>query len=186
MQSVFCPFCTLEVADGTIECPECGSDLSGLLSLVQVPEPESHDSESSINVSLSDTAIAGDVNIVQQLQADTDDIVERLVDQLDCFDINKPGLSVPDEGFSRVDIEAAIPLVREDSNILKGMSSPHLVQFGKLLDSMGWPEVAKKVGKYLLTREDVKSEPLWLARAHLILARSSSETNKIALTKSST
>ncbi len=176
MQSVFCPFCTLEVADGTIECPECGSDLSGLLSLVQVPEPESHDSESSINVSLSDTAIAGDVNIVQQLQADTDDIVERLVDQLDCFDINKPGLSVPDEGFSRVDIEAAIPLVREDSNILKGMSSPHLVQFGKLLDSMGWPEVAKKVGKYLLTREDVKSEPLWLARSHLILARSSSET----------
>ena len=176
MQSVFCPFCTLEVADGTVECPECGSDLSGILSLVQTPEPVIQDSESPINVSLSDTAIAGDVNIVQQLQADTDDIVERLVDQLDCFDINKPGLSVPDEGFSRVDIEAAIPLVREDANILKGMSSPHLVQFGKLLDSMGWPEVAKKVGKYLLTREDVKSEPLWLARSHLILARSSSET----------
>ena len=173
---MFCPFCTFDVADDTTQCPECGSDLSGVLSLVQTSKPEIHDSESPINVSLSDTAIAGDVNIVQQLKADTDDIVERLVDQLDCFDINKPGLSVPDEGFSRIDIEAAIPLVREDANILKGMSSPHLVQFGKLLDSMGWPEVAKKVGKYLFTRDDVKSEPLWLARTHLILARSSAET----------
>lgn len=176
MQSVFCPFCTSVVADGTIQCPECGSDLSGILALIRASEPETTGAESQINVSLSDTAIAGDVNIVQQLQADTDDIVERLVDQLECFDINKPGLSVPEEGFSRVDIEAAIPLVRENANILKGMTSPHLLQFGKLLDSMGWPEVAKRVGKYLLTRDDVQSEPLWLARSHLILARSSAET----------
>jgi hypothetical protein len=176
VQNVFCPFCTSVVTADTIQCPECGSDLSGVLSLIKTVEPEPTGAESQINVSLSDTAIAGDVNIVQQLQADTDDIVERLVDQLDCFDINKPGLSVPEGGFSRVDIEAAIPLVREDSNILKGMSSPHLVQFGKLLDSMGWPEVAKKVGKHLIERDDVQAEPLWLARSHLILARSSAET----------
>ena len=176
MQNVFCPFCTLEVDDDIVQCPECGSDLSGILSLIQASEAETTGAESQINVSLSDTAIAGDVNIVQQLQADTDDIVERLVDQLDCFDINKPGLSIPEEGFSRVDIEAAIPLVRENANILKGMASPHLLQFGKLLDSMGWPVIAKRVGKLLLEREDVKSEPLWLARSHLILARSSAET----------
>jgi hypothetical protein len=41
---------------------------------------------------------------------------------------------------------------------------------------MGWPVIAKRVGKLLLEREDVKSEPLWLARSHLILARSSAET----------
>jgi hypothetical protein len=117
VQNVFCPFCTSEVAEGTIQCPECGSDLSGILSLIQASEAETTGEESQINVSLSDTAIAGDVNIVQQLQADTDDIVERLVDQLDCFDINKPGLSIPEEGFSRVDIEAAIPLVRENALI---------------------------------------------------------------------
>jgi len=144
--------------------------------LIQASEPETTGAESQINVSLSDTAIAGDVNIVQQLQADTDDIVERLVDQLDRFDINKPGLTVPEEGFSRVDIEAAIPLVRENANILKGMASPHLLQFGKLLDSMGWPVIAKRVGQLLLERDDVNSKPLWLARSHLILARSSAET----------
>ena len=45
------------------------------------------------------------------------------MNQLDRFDINKPGLAVPEDGFSRLDVEAAIPLVREDMNILKGMTS---------------------------------------------------------------
>ena len=79
--------------------------------------------DASIQVNLSDTAVAGDVNITQSLQADTEEIVEKLVNQLDRFDINKPGLAVPEDGFSRLDVEAAIPLVREDMNILKGMTS---------------------------------------------------------------
>ncbi|MAK42037.1 MAG: hypothetical protein CL997_05055 [Euryarchaeota archaeon] len=131
--------------------------------------------EASIQVNLSDTAVAGDVNITQSLQADTEEIVEKLVNQLDRFDINKPGLAVPEDGFSRLDVEAAIPLVREDMNILKGMTSPSLLQFGKLLDSMGWPKIAQRISKILLERDDVKSNPLWHARSHLIMSRSSGE-----------
>ncbi len=173
---VYCPFCTLLVDDDSIHCSECGSDLAGVLSLIGVSAETPKVDEPQMNVSLSDTAVAGDVNIVQRLQADTEEIVDKLVDQLDRFDINKPGLSVPEDGFSRLDVEAAIPLVRENMDILKGMTSPHLLQFGKLLDSMGWPQIAKRVGQLLLEREDVAAEPLWLARSHLIMARSSGET----------
>lgn len=134
-----------------------------------------NEDEASIQVNLSDTAVAGDVNITQSLQADTEEIVEKLVNQLDRFDINKPGLAVPEDGFSRLDVEAAIPLVREDMNILKGMTSPSLLQFGKLLDSMGWPKIAQRISKILLERDDVKSNPLWHARSHLIMSRSSGE-----------
>ena len=173
---MFCPFCTLQVDDDSVSCSECGSDLAGVLSLVGVTAESPQVDDPQMNVSLSDTAVAGDVNIVQRLQADTEEIVDKLVGQLDRFDINKPGLSVPEDGFSRLDVEAAIPLVRESMDILKGMSSPHLLQFGKLLDSMGWPQIAKRVGQLLLEREDVAAEPLWLARSHLIMARSSGET----------
>jgi len=173
---VYCPFCTLQVDDDSVHCSECGSDLAGVLSLVGVTAETPKVDEPQLNVALSDTAVAGDVNIVQRLQADTEEIVDKLVDQLDRFDINKPGLSVPEDGFSRLDVEAAIPLVRENMDILKGMSSTHLLQFGKLLDSMGWPQIAKLVGQLLLEREDVADEPLWLARSHLIMARSSGET----------
>ncbi len=173
---VYCPFCTLQIDDDSIHCSECGSDLAGVLSLIGVTAETPKVDDPQMNVSLSDTAVAGDVNIVQRLQADTEEIVDKLVDQLDRFDINKPGLSVPEGGFSRLDVEAAIPLVRENMDILKGMTSTHLLQFGKLLDSMGWPQIAKLVGQLLLEREDVADEPLWLARSHLIMARSSGET----------
>ena len=171
---VFCPFCTLEVEDHVSVCDHCGSDLSGILSLVN-NQSQMNDDDASIQVNLSDTAVAGDVNITQSLQADTEEIVEKLVNQLDRFDINKPGLAVPEDGFSRLDVEAAIPLVREDMNILKGMTSPSLLQFGKLLDSMGWPKIAQRISKILLERDDVKSNPLWHARSHLIMSRSSGE-----------
>ena len=171
---VFCPFCTLEVEDHVLVCDHCGSDLSGVLSLVS-NQSQTNEDDSSIQVNLSDTAVAGDVNITQSLQADTEQIVEKLVNQLDRFDINKPGLAVPEDGFSRLDVEAAIPLVREDMNILKGMTSPSLLQFGKLLDSMGWPKIAQRISKILLERDDVKTNPLWHARSHLIMSRSSGE-----------
>ena len=171
---VFCPFCTLEVEDHVSVCDHCGSDLSGILSLVN-NQSQMNEDDASIQVNLSDTAVAGDVNITQSLQADTEEIVEKLVNQLDRFDINKPGLAVPEDGFSRLDVEAAIPLVREDMNILKGMTSPSLLQFGKLLDSMGWPKIAQRISKILLERDDVKSNPLWHARSHLIMSRSSGE-----------
>ncbi len=171
---VFCPFCTLEVEDHVSVCDHCGSDLSGILSLVN-NQGQMNEDDASIQVNLSDTAVAGDVNITQSLQADTEEIVEKLVNQLDRFDINKPGLAVPEDGFSRLDVEAAIPLVREDMNILKGMTSPSLLQFGKLLDSMGWPKIAQRISKILLERDDVKSNPLWHARSHLIMSRSSGE-----------
>ena len=172
--NVFCPFCTLEVEDHVSVCDHCGSDLSGILSLVN-NQSQMNEDDASIQVNLSDTAVAGDVNITQSLQADTEEIVEKLVNQLDRFDINKPGLAVPEDGFSRLDVEAAIPLVREDMNILKGMTSPSLLQFGKLLDSMGWPKIAQRISKILLERDDVKSNPLWHARSHLIMSRSSGE-----------
>ncbi len=173
-QHVFCPFCTLEVEDHVSVCDHCGSDLSGILSLVN-NQSQMNEDDASIQVNLSDAAVAGDVNITQSLQADTEEIVEKLVNQLDRFDINKPGLAVPEDGFSRLDVEAAIPLVREDMNILKGMTSPSLLQFGKLLDSMGWPKIAQRISKILLERDDVKSNPLWHARSHLIMSRSSGE-----------
>ena len=106
---VFCPFCTLEVEDHVSVCDHCGSDLSGILSLVN-NQSQMNEDDASIQVNLSDTAVAGDVNITQSLQADTEEIVEKLVNQLDRFDINKPGLAVPEDGFSRLDVEAAIPL----------------------------------------------------------------------------
>ena len=172
---VYCPFCTLEIEDDSSYCSECGSDLSGVLALIGVTAEDASSASPSMNVDISDTAISGDVNIVQRLQADSDDIVDKLVEQLDRFDINKPGLSVPEGGFSRLDVEAAIPLVRENMDILRGMESVPLLQFGKLLDSMGWPEIAKRVGKLLLERDEVAAEPLWKARSHLIMARSCGE-----------
>jgi hypothetical protein len=165
----------LEIEDDSSYCSECGSDLTGVLALIGVTAEDASSASPSMNVDISDTAISGDVNIVQRLQADSDDIVDKLVEQLDRFDINKPGLSVPEGGFSRLDVEAAIPLVRENMDILRGMESVPLLQFGKLLDSMGWPEIAKRVGKLLLERDEVAAEPLWKARSHLIMARSCGE-----------
>lgn len=141
-------------------CPWCGAEQTNV---------------AGVEVNIRDSAVAGDVNIVQNFEADVEEMVGKLVGELQKVDWNEGGFRVPESGISRVDVEPFIEAVRDNPLLIESMDSEPLLSFGCLLDAMGWPAINKRIGAVLLSREDVTSSADRLTRAHLISARAAME-----------
>jgi hypothetical protein len=118
-------------------------------------------------INLQDSAIAGDVTIVQNTM-NTDELVEKLRSELTQFKSGGVGFKLPEGGFSRHDIEALIPQLIRDPSRLRELSTPNLVEFGRLLRAMAQPKLLAIIASQLLGREDVRSTPAILTAAHLL------------------
>jgi hypothetical protein len=118
-------------------------------------------------INVQDSAIAGDVTIVQNTM-NTDELVEKLRSELTQFKSGGVGFKLPEGGFSRHDIEALIPQLIRDPSPLRELSTPNLVEFGRLLRAMAQPKLLAIIASQLLGREDVRSTPAILTAAHLL------------------
>jgi len=155
-----CSQCGGEVESGMAHCPWCGAAQSNV---------------AGVEVNISDSAVAGDVNIVQNFEADVEEMVGRLVGELQKVDWQEAGFRVPDSGITRTDVEPFITAVRENPLLIESMDTDPLLSFGCLLDAMGWPGLNKRIGTILLSRDEVNSDPERATRGHLISARAAME-----------
>jgi len=155
-----CPQCDGEVDAGMAHCPWCGAEQANV---------------AGVEVNIRDSAVAGDVNIVQNFEADVEEMVGKLVGELQKVDWNEAGFRVPEAGISRIDVEPFIAEVRKNPLLIESMDSEPLLSFGCLLDAMGWPAINKRIGQVLLSREGVINNSDRITRAHLISARAAME-----------
>ena len=122
---------------------------------------------SSPSINIQDSAIAGDVTIINQ-NLDPEALVATIRQEMASFESHGVGFRMPEGGFSRGDIEALIPSLEQDPAPLRDLPSTELLEFGRLLRAMARPRLLNSVANLLIGRPDVEVDATLLAGSHLL------------------
>ena len=145
------------------------SVLGGDVNIPQNATPQS--------MSMQDSVVGGDVNITQNIGIDGNEVMNRMIQELEKIDTKQSGFHVPPGGFSTSVIIAGIGEIRANIGVLNQLSTDHLVELCTTLEAIGHYDVMLTAANIIRERARGDGNREYEAKAHIFIAIGSGLVN---------